>query len=88
MRAKILGGLLIAIGLAMVAMGAVNYFGYGLGLDGNTPIVAVGLMFLFLGWLKWPRLNYRGLACPSRAGNCGSHSSSRPRHVDCFVGNG
>jgi hypothetical protein len=20
------------------------------------------------------------------AGNCGSHSSSRPRHVDCFVG--
>ena len=35
-----------------------------------------------------PRLNYRGLACPSRAGNCGSHSSSRPRHVDCFVGNG
>lgn len=22
------------------------------------------------------------------AGNCGSHSSSRPRHVDCFVGNG
>jgi uncharacterized protein with HEPN domain len=23
-----------------------------------------------------------------RAGNCGSHSSSRPRHVDCFVGNG
>lgn len=53
MRTKILGGLLIVIGLAMVAMGAVNYFGYGLGLDGNTPIVAVGLMFVFLGWLKW-----------------------------------
>jgi ammonia channel protein AmtB len=51
--AKFLGGLLIAIGLGMLAMGAVNYLGYGLGLDGNTPIVAVGLMFLFLGWLKF-----------------------------------
>jgi hypothetical protein len=51
--AKILGGLLIVIGLGMLAMGAVNYLGYGLGLDGNTPIVAVGLMFLFLGWLKF-----------------------------------
>ena len=51
--ARFFGGLMIAIGLGMLAMGAVNYLGYGLGLDGNTPIVAVGVMFVFLGWLKW-----------------------------------
>ena len=53
MGAKLIGGLLIAIGLGMLTMGAVNYLGYGLGLDGNTPIVAVGVMFVFLGWLKF-----------------------------------
>ena len=53
MGAKLIGGLLIFVGLGMLALGAVNYLGLGLGLDGNTPVVAVGLMFLFLGWLKW-----------------------------------
>lgn len=53
MAAKWIGGFLIFVGLSMLALGGVNYLGYGLGLDGNTPIIAVGLMFLFLGWLKW-----------------------------------
>lgn len=53
MGTKLIGGLLIFFGLGMVAMGAVNYLGYGLGLDGNTPIVAVGLILIFLGWLKF-----------------------------------
>jgi len=53
MAAKWIGGFLIFVGLGMLALGVVNYLGYGLGLDGNTPIIAVGLMFLFLGWLKW-----------------------------------
>lgn len=53
MGAKLLGGLMIVIGLAMLAMGAINYLGYGIGLDGNTPIVAMGLIMLFLGWLKF-----------------------------------
>jgi hypothetical protein len=53
MGAKLLGGLMIVIGLAMLAMGAINYLGYGIGLDGNTPIITVGLIMLFLGWLKF-----------------------------------
>ncbi len=53
MGAKLLGGLMIVVGLAMLAMGAINYLGYGIGLDGNTPIVTVGLIMLFLGWLKF-----------------------------------
>lgn len=51
--AKVLGGLLIFVGLGLLTLGTVNYLGYGLGLDGNTPVIAVGLMFIFLGWLKW-----------------------------------
>ena len=53
MGAKLIGGLMIVIGLAMLAMGAINYLGYGIGLDGNTPIVTVGLILIFLGWLKF-----------------------------------
>ncbi len=53
MGAKLIGGLLIFVGLGMMAMGAVNYLGYGLGLDGNTPIIAVGAIMIFLGWLKF-----------------------------------
>ncbi len=53
MSKKLIGGLLIAIGLGMIALGAVNYLGYGLGLDGNTPAIAVGAMLIFLGWLKF-----------------------------------
>ena len=53
MGAKLIGGLLIFVGLGLLTLGMVNYLGYGLGLDGNTPIVAVGLMFIFLGWLKF-----------------------------------
>ena len=51
--ARFFGGLMIAIGLGMLALGTVNYLGYGLGLDGNTPAIAVGLMLIFLGWLKF-----------------------------------
>jgi hypothetical protein len=53
MGAKVFGGILFAFGIGMLALGAVNYLGYGLGLDGNTPIFAVGLILMFLGWLKW-----------------------------------
>lgn len=53
MSAKLIGGLLMAFGLGMIALGAVNYLGYGLGLDGNTPAIAVGVMLVFLGWLKF-----------------------------------
>ena len=53
MGVKLIGGLLILVGLAMLTLGGANYFGYGMGLDGNTPIVAVGLILIFLGWLKF-----------------------------------
>lgn len=53
MGAKVIGGLLIFFGLGMLVLGAVNYLGYGMGLDGNTPVIAVGLILIFLGWLKF-----------------------------------
>lgn len=53
MNAKVIGGLLIAFGLGMVVLGGVNYLGLDLGLDGTTPAIAVGLMLIFLGWLKF-----------------------------------
>ena len=53
MGAKLIGGLLIFVGLGMLVLGAVNYLGYGMGLDGNTPVIAVALILLFLGWLKF-----------------------------------
>jgi hypothetical protein len=53
MGAKLIGGLLIFFGLGMLALGTVNYLGYGMGLDGNTPIIAVGAILIFLGWLKF-----------------------------------
>lgn len=55
MRARFFGGFLIFLGLGIVVLGVVNYLGYGLGLDGNTPIFAVGLIFVFLGWIEWGR---------------------------------
>jgi hypothetical protein len=53
MGAKLIGGVLMVVGLSMLVMGAINYLGYGIGLDGNTPIIAMGLILLFLGWLKF-----------------------------------
>ncbi len=53
MGPKVAGGLLFFFGFGLLALGAVNYLGYGLGLDGNTPVIAVGLILIFLGWLKW-----------------------------------
>lgn len=53
MGVKLIGGILIFFGLGMLVLGAVNYLGYGMGLDGNTPIIAVGLILIFLGWLKF-----------------------------------
>lgn len=55
MKAKFFGGFLLLLGLGVLVLGVVNYLGYGLGLDGNTPIFAVGLIFLFLGWIEWGR---------------------------------
>lgn len=55
MKAKFFGGFLLLLGLGVLLLGVVNYLGYGLGLDGNTPIFAVGLIFLFLGWIEWGR---------------------------------
>ena len=68
--ARFFGGLLIAIGLGMLVLGTVNYLGYGLGLDGNTPAIAVGLMLIFLGWLKFgDKPKAEGDAAPSIADN-------------------
>ena len=53
MGVKLIGGLLILVGLGLLTLGGVNYLGYGMGLDGNTPIMAVGLILIFLGWLKF-----------------------------------
>ena len=75
MAAKWIGGFLIFVGLSMLVLGVVNYLGYGLGLDGNTPIIAVGLMFLFLGWLKWGEK-------PKGDGESGSSIADNARRPD------
>lgn len=53
MGAKLIGGALMLVGLGLLVLGVVNYFGLGLGLDGNTPVIAVGLILIFLGWMKF-----------------------------------
>ena len=43
---------------------------------------------LFVPLCLKPRLNYRGFGRVHPGREIAAHSSSRPRHVDCFVGNG
>ena len=53
MSGRVIGVGLMVVGVGILALAAVDLLGWGIGLDGNTPALAVGAVLIGLGWMKF-----------------------------------
>lgn len=52
MSAKVIGSLMIALGVGAIALAVADFLGWPIGLDGSSPALAIGAVLIGLGWLK------------------------------------